>query len=133
MSSPQATTESKPESPPVAGNEEPGSVIDTVVETQVGRGWKDAFRGKDFFDWYFGPNKAHINVTDGFWGDDAISQAFKSFSDNVTIPAWNTAMKYDIVRLLVLILPVGFIGWRLGQAREKKKAAPEKEAQKPES
>lgn len=65
---------------------------------------------KDGWTWYWN-EKAHLdtNNSTGFWGDDAVSNAFKNISNSVLVPFWNAAMEYDIVRGGVLLILVGIL------------------------
>lgn len=65
---------------------------------------------KDGWTWYWN-EKAHLdtNNSTGFWGDDAVSNAFKNISNSVLVPFWNSAMEYDIVRVIVLLVLAGML------------------------
>ena len=58
--------------------------------------------------WYW-HNKAQIDPAwlPCFWGEDDISDAFSSASEKIVLPVWNYLMKFDVVRIALLVISVG--------------------------
>lgn len=67
---------------------------------------------KDAWTWYWN-EKAHIDIDEQnsahFWGDDAISNLFRNFSNSFVIPFWNAAMEYDFIRAALLLILAGML------------------------